>query len=278
MLLTAGIIICAAALLFLFLVFPSPIKPADYKRLARHSYAHRGLHDNRSGPPENTLEAFGLAAERGYGIELDLQLTADKQLVVFHDLDLKRASGMDRRIRDMDYEELKQIKVFGSGHAIPLFSECLSLIGGRIPLIAEIKSDRDGAWSSELCRIADEQLRAYSGIYCVESFDPFVIRWFMKNSPKTVRGQLSMGVKCLRAELTGLNAFILSNLMTNFLCRPNFIAYRSADIGFGVYVQKLLGAMSVMWTVKNEDEHLSLTKTEDAIIFEGYAPSPRWEA
>ncbi|MCL2539291.1 MAG: glycerophosphodiester phosphodiesterase [Oscillospiraceae bacterium] len=275
MIIAAGAILFLAAL-YLFLVIPAPIKQRDYERLARHSYAHRGLHDNSRGSAENSMEAFRLAVERGYGIELDVQLTRDRQLVVFHDLDLNRAAGINRRIRDMDYDELKVIKVFGDEAYIPLFSQLLALVDGQVPLIVEIKSDRDGAWSDALCGIAHGQLENYSGNYCVESFDPFIVRWFMKNAPKTVRGQLSMGRKGLGDELSSAKAFLLSNLMTNFMCRPHFIAYNSADRGLGFYIPKTLGAMSVMWTVCGEEEQALLQKTEDAIIFEGYLPPANW--
>jgi len=275
MYIAAGVVLFFV-IVYLFLVFPSPIKREDYKRLARRSYAHRGLHDNQNGSPENTMKAFRLAIERSFGIEIDVQLTKDRQLVVFHDLDLKRAAGKDLRIRDIDYSDLKRIRIFDSEEPIPLLSEFLTLVAGQVPLIVELKSDRDGEWSRELCHRANEQLMAYSGNYCVESFDPFIVRWFMRNAANTVRGQLSMGTKRYRGEVSPLNAFLLSNLLTNFICRPHFIAYNSADRGVGFYVPKLLGAMSVMWTVNVEEEQSQLQKTEDAIIFEGFLPSPEW--
>lgn len=261
-------------LLYIYLIYPSPIKNNDFERFSHRSYAHRGLYDNTYGPPENTLLAFLAAAEYGYGIELDLQMTNDKKVVIFHDDDLIRAAGIDKRIADMNYDEIKDIELFGSKESIPVFSDFLALIAGKVPLIVELKSDPKR--TDELCNAVYSELKNYKGDFCIESFDPFITRWFLVNAPKVVRGQLSMGRKRYKEALTPLQAFIASSLFVNAIGRPNFIAYQYSDRSFGFRISKLMGAMTVMWTVNDRQNQEIFQKTEDAIIFEGFFPEVRW--
>jgi len=274
--LTAGVIAGILIIIYLFLIFPKRAKKDDFKNLAKRSYAHRGFHDNEGGVPENTLAAFKKAKELGYGIEMDLQLSKDKKLVVFHDDTLLRAATKDERIYELDYEELKKIKIFESDETIPLFSEVLSVIGGSVPLIIEIKQENGRQWSYETCRIAYEELKKYKGVYCVESFDPFLVLWFKKNAPGIVRGQLSMAAKRYEGALTKLSSFIASAFLLNFLSRPHFVAYAHEDNSVGLFLYRLFGGMTVKWTVTDKARHEKLQKKCDAIIFEGYTPEPEW--
>ena len=115
-------------ILYLVLIAPSSAHPDD-RALRGWLYAHRGLHDGNQSVPENSLEAFRLAAENGYGIELDVQLTRDGMLVVHHDGTLKRVCGVDRKIRELTYAELCKIPL-PDGSRVPLFSEVLNLVAG----------------------------------------------------------------------------------------------------------------------------------------------------
>lgn len=104
-------------------------RKARMQAFERQYIAHRGFHDNRSECPENSLPAFERAIQMGYGIELDVQLTKDGVPVVFHDWDLKRAAGVDRKIRDCTFEELQSYRLFGSSQTIPAFEAVLELGG-----------------------------------------------------------------------------------------------------------------------------------------------------
>ena len=104
------------------------------------NFAHRGLHSRDKSVPENSLEAFRLAAEAGYGVELDVQLSKDGQVVVFHDNDLERVCGVEDRVDEWTYEELQTLRLVGTEQRIPLLSEVLQVIRGRGPLIVELKS------------------------------------------------------------------------------------------------------------------------------------------
>src|SRR5690554_5681004 len=135
------IIAVLAALIFaLFLCIyinpgPKVTHGARGKWLVQQPIAHRGFHDIEAGVPENSL----LAAR--YAIELDVLNTADNQVVVFHDYNLKRMTGLDRKVKDLTWEEVKDLKLLGTDQGIPLFTDFLAEIRGRVPLLIEVKNE-----------------------------------------------------------------------------------------------------------------------------------------
>ncbi|MEA5051241.1 MAG: glycerophosphodiester phosphodiesterase family protein [Oscillospiraceae bacterium] len=270
-------ILLALIALYLFLLWPAPAGSGARARFAHRNYAHRGFYDNATDRPENTLPAFEAAMQRGYGCELDVQFTSDKKLIVFHDNDYKRSSGVDKKVWEVSYAEAKQIPLFGSGETVPLFSEVLATVAGRGPLIVEIKAEGlSCAWYYEVCAATLRELRAYRGDWCVESFHPMVVRWFKKNAPDVVRGQLVNGWRAWHGSISTVVAFLIDKLCADALARPHFIAYREQDIGFPLRLAQKLGAMSVAWTCRTPARQAELEKTEDAVIFEHYEPSPRF--
>ena len=172
-------------------------------------YAHRGLYDNISDAPENSLAAFQKAVDAGYGIELDVQMTADGKVVVVHDFNLKRISGVDKEIDQCTYEELQEYPIYGSDQRVPLFEDVLKAVDGKVPLIVELKY-KEG---SKICEKAQEILNSYTGIYCIESFHPQVLVWYRKNYPHICRGQLSMNFEKDKAGLPWYKRFIAGNLL-----------------------------------------------------------------
>ena len=134
---TIVIVLATLIALYLFLTAPCMKRPDD-SRLRGWLYAHRGLHDGNRQVPENSMEAFRLAVENGYGMELDVQLTKDGSMVVHHDGSLKRVCGVDKNIRDLTYEELCRISL-PDGSRVPLFQEVLDMVDGRAPIIVEVK-------------------------------------------------------------------------------------------------------------------------------------------
>lgn len=229
------------------------------------NFAHRGLHSRDKQVPENSLEAFRLAAEAGYGVELDVQLSKDGQVVVFHDDTLNRVCGVDAKVCDKTYAELRRIKLCGSDQTVPLFTDVLRVIDGRGPIICELKT---GKRNRELCEKTYKILSDYKGEVCIESFDPTIVAWFRFHARDLVRGQLANPTKDYAGEASLPVAFILSHLLLNFLGRPQFIAYKLARQTLPVRLNYALGAMKVCWTShepKNE-------KGKDAVIFEFYKP------
>ena len=233
------------------------------------NYAHRGLHSRDKIVPENSLAAFSLAAEAGYGIELDVQLSRDGQVVVFHDDTLNRVCGVEGRVDEYDYEQLKDMQLCGSEQTIPLFSQVLELVDGRSTLIVELKP---GKKNMELCRKTYELLKAYRGNVCIESFHPIIVAWFRFHAPELVRGQLAMPAKYYE-EQTPFMRFMLSNTLFNFIARPQFIAYRIGKRPLAVKFAQLLGAMKICWTSHEPRNE----KGMDGVIFEFYKPRTKYK-
>ena len=253
----AIIFVCLIGI-YIFMICPASGKRA--KAFDGKYIAHRGLHGGEV--VENTLEAFKQAVEKGYGVELDIQLSSDKIAVVTHDYDLKRVFGIDKKVKDLSCEELKSI-------GVPTLSEVLAVIDGKVPLVAEIKGED---FSTEVCEKAAELLDGYSGIYCVESFNPMHLRWFKKNRKNVVRGQLSTAFGKKRdGKINVLHTF-LRHLLLNFLSRPHFIAYEYKYYGVSARMCKLLGAHMVCWTPKSKEDSDLASKHYSTFIFEGYEP------
>ena len=259
--------------LFCFLTAPNLFhRKLSHKQLTGHDYAHRGLHDNKRGIPENSLAAFDRAVRAGYGIEMDVRETRDHVLVVHHDETLERSCGDPRRVCDVPLAELKQLELFGTQERIPTFDEFLSLVNGRVPLIVELKTDLS---NRALPQKVYERLRSYQGIYCVESFDPLAVRWFKKHAPRVVRGQLAFMDKLGGLPFkTKLQRIALGYLLIDFLGRPDFIAYgheSDANLSFR-FVADVFRPILAAWTVRDAETHQMLKEEYDIQIFERFKP------
>lgn len=264
-LIAAACAIVFASALWLFLIFPG--RPDEKKRapFAGVNYAHRGLYAKDQSPPENSLPAFAAAAISGFGIELDVQLTRDGEVVVFHDDGVKRACGEDRRVDEYTLAELRELPLFGTAEKIPLFSETLALVNGRVPLLVELKT---GKRNAELCEKTYALLKNYGGEYCVESFDPRIVAWFRGHAPEVLRGQLSQQYKEYRGFGFGAaKAFLLSRCMLNCIARADFIAYRAGKRPLSVKAALGLGSLCFVWTVRKPEDACG-----DSVIFEHFIP------
>ena len=267
-----------ALLLFAVLVFcmaPGKTSPEAKKMEEAFSglnCAHRGLHTEDQCVPENSIPAFAAAREKGYGVELDVHLSKDGQVVVFHDDDLKRACGVDKLVSDLNWNELSALPLFGTQECIPLLSEALKVLDDA-PVIIEIKSA--GANNAKLCRKTLDVLRKHGQCFCVESFDPRVVAWFRKNAPDVLRDQLSTPPHKFDT-LSAPSAFLLGNLLMNFISRPHFVAYSTEPRPFTARLWLATGAMSVVWTVRPGHDISHYEKVSDTIIFEYYTPPPRY--
>lgn len=233
------------------------------------NFAHRGLYSDDQSIPENSLTAFDMAAQEGYGIELDVHISADDRIVVFHDDTLERVCSEDGRVEDWFWKELKSLYLYDSDEHMPLLSDVLNIIDGRCPIILELKPDKR---RNELCERTLEFLRSYKGEVCIESFDPFIVRWFRKNAPDILRGQLSQPPKEFKGETSRCKAFLLGNLLTNFLARPQFVAYKIGRKPLTVRLCQMMGAIKTGWTAHDPIEE----KKCDMVIFEHYRPCQRF--
>lgn len=270
--LIALVVILAAA--YIFMTVPGKVNKKDYTWMTDYFFAHRGLFTADQRIPENSMAAFTRAIEANYGMELDVELTSDDVLVVFHDDSLTRMTGKDKKLWDCTYEELQQLSLAKSDQKIPLFSDFLKLVGGKVPLIIEIKNTSK---LDKICAMTYDLLQNYSGQYCIESFNPFIVAWFRKHAPAVLRGQLSMRYKG-EASVSNLQKFILENLMLNFLARPQFIAYCYKDRDkLSFRLCKKFGAFTAAWTVDSPEAYQVSKPVFDALIFEHILPDQSGE-
>ena len=237
-------------------------------------FAHRGLHDNNSDAPENSMPAFRKAVEKGYGIELDVQLTADSVPVIFHDLDLERACGVPGLVREHPFEELQKLRLFGSEERIPALKDFLEMVKGRVPLIVEYKSENTDL---TLCRVIAPMLRQYKGLYCIESFNPLVLIWYRIHDPKVMRGQLADGFIHIPKYRTLSKAPLtvpVQFLLPNFLSKPDFIAYNheyEGNISRRI-CRYLYKAKAAAWTIRSQKELERAKPSFDVFIFDSFIP------
>lgn len=263
--------ICLLIIIVVFALYTLSLKGnrknPDTDFFASIRYAHRGLH-NKPRIPENSLSAFSLAAEKGYGIELDVHLMADGELAVIHDSSLKRTAGADVLVENLTRNELEKYTLEQSNERIPTLKETLDLIDGRVPILIELKSESN---VNELCRAAINELKDYKGRYCIESFDPRCVAFFKKNAPSVVRGQLAMNFfKDKNLKLSFVLKFFLSALALNFLTKPDFIAYKFEDrkkISCQIAV-KLWKIKGFVWTIRSASDLKQAENEGYAVIFE----------
>ena len=233
---------------------------------------HRGFFNN-TDVPEKSLPAFEKTVRNGLGMELDVQLTTDDKLVVFHGRSLKRMCGIDKDLTDCSYEELQQYRLLDTDCRIPLFEDVLNMLKPDTPLIIEIKPEGDAI---RTCEETVKLMKNYDRLYVMESFNPAVVRYLRTHHPEIIRGQLAYNM--FRDEENKnpfMIGFICTNLLGNVLTRPDFIAYdvQSKNILSFLLCSRLFKAECVAWTVKNEDDLKYAHKYYQQIIFDTFVPS-----
>ena len=255
--------------IYLFLAAPKKGRRRMIEKYAKVNYAHRGLHDATRA--ENSLSAFAAAVDAGYGIELDVRLSKDGELVVFHDDTLDRVTEGHGRVDSKTLSELQELHLSKTDDTVPTFAEVLALVRGRVPLLVEIKEDPFKYGVTEKCA---EMLQGYEGEFIVESFNPLALWKFKKIMPKALRGVLSdhfFAEKKYRKPMY----FLLQMFMLNFLAAPDFIAFnheRYRSLGFKIQ-KNLFRPTLFAWTVRSSQaEVLAKKHGFDSVIFEHYTP------
>lgn len=264
------IVIAVLIVLYFLAIKPRLSRQKQWAPFKGVYYAHRGLHDNESEAPENSLPAFKKAVKAGYGIELDVQLTKDRVPVVFHDFTLERACGKPGKVYEYTYEELQQFPLFQSNERIPRFEEILKEVDGKVPLIVEIKLE----WMDlTVCAFVDKLLKEYKGMYCIESFNPLVLTWYRRYHNDVLRGQLSDAF-LKEGEYRGVLYWILQNLLLNWMTKPDFVAYnhKYADNLSRRLCRKLYKNMAAAWTIKSQQELEAAKEEFDVFIFDSFIP------
>lgn len=271
MLLELGIFLTVLIILYLLAIMPKLKENPKIKPFCGLYYAHRGLHDNKSEAPENSLAAFKKAVDNGYGIELDVQITKDMVPVVFHDNDLKRACGVNKKISEIEYKDLAKYRLFKSKEKIPTLREALNCIDGKVPIIIELKIP----WNpNNICMAVSKELKNYKGLFCIESFNPFGLGWYKKHFPDVVRGQLSTNFAKEKIEGSRMQYFILKHLLFNFHTKPDFIAYDykyKKGLSFTI-CRKLYKIKTAAWTIQSQKDLEDNKEYFDMIIFDSFIP------
>lgn len=264
------IILIVLILLYVFLLIPR-LPRRDMSALTKVDYAHRGLWNAQR--PENSLSAFRSAVDAGYGIELDVHRTKDGVLVVHHDDNLKRVCGVDRRIAQSTLADVRACHLSGTDEVVPTFDEVLEAVGGRVPLIVELKVEQN---VDSLCSAVRERMQRYNGLWCMESFDPRACSGSGKragNHPRAAcvragrRGcaqgrEAAHGVLYFHADAARFEPPGFSGVRSHQRTRAE-----SADAPCA-----LMRPWMVAWTIRSQD---ALDKTRgkyDIAIFEGFVP------
>ena len=232
--------------------------------------AHRGLHGE--GAAENSLSAFRRAVEAGFGVELDVRLSKDGELVVFHDDTLTRVAGVEGRVDELTLAELRECRLLDTDDTIPTMREVFDLVDGRIPILIEIK-EKTGSTAVTEKLLAE--LKSYDGPYIVESFNPMAISAFRKGRREVPVGILSRRFCDMKEHKGSPLYFALQNMLLNFLSTPDFVAYRHSDANTLSLklARSLFGTVTVAWTTRSAEEEKTAKKNGfDCIIFENYIP------
>ena len=224
---------------------PDPLDPGP------SGFAHRGLHG--PGVPENTPPAFRAAIEFGSGIECDLRLTADDQLIVFHDADVWRLCANPLKIGQSSWSDVAALRV--GGHSIPRLGSLLSLVSGQVPLLLEAKVDGDvKRWTPALKR----DLAGYSGRFAVMSFDARLCRLIKRQMPGVRRGLL---IKQRQGPFE--RNFQLS------IADPDFLGVEASAIDMRWVVVARQRMPVYAWTIRSAGERAQAEVQADALIWEG---------
>lgn len=265
------IILLLLTLLYFAAIMPRVFNRKDFSKFNGRYYAHRGLHSNPDKIPENSMAAFKLAVENNYGIEMDIQLSKDKVPVIFHDFTLKRVCRLNKKVRELTYDELQKLCLNQSKEKIPTLKEVLELVGGKVPLILEFKVEYT---DTSVCDITAPMLENYKGTYCIESFNPLVLLWYRRKRPHIIRGQLASNLVKDKEVGSRTLFFVLQNLLLNFLTKPDFIS-------FNYKYQKMLSfslckhffhTPSFAWTIKNQESLNESMENFDYFIFDHFIP------
>lgn len=230
--------------------------------LRKPLFAHRGYFNNVD-IPENSIPAFKKAIRYGYNIELDVHLTKDKKIVVFHDFNLKRMCKINKKIEDVTYDELIKYNLLDTKYKIPLLSEVLNLIDGKVGLLIETKVLKNNGKLEELL---SNYLDNYNGEFAIQSFNVYSIYWFKKHRKKYLRGLLSSDFKTF--NISNLKKLIGKTLLMDIILKTDFISYDIRALPNKYVENKKNKKVILGWTVRTKEEYLKYNKYCDNLICE----------
>lgn len=234
--------------------------------LVNRAVAHRGLHDGTR--PENSLAAFEAAARAGYPIELDVHLTKDGRVVVFHDEELERMTCEAGKVGEATLDELTSLTLGHSTEQIPSLDQALELVADRVPVVVEIKAAEP---IGVLEQAVLDVLQRHEGRHAVQSFNPFSMVWMRKHAPDLPRGMLAGDTSTLELKLH--EKVILRHLAMAPLVRPHYIGYEIGSLPhWAPTALRKRGVPILAWTITNENQLAHARVLADNVIFENVRP------
>ncbi len=238
--------------------------------LTARPIAHRGLHNKAEGIVENTQSAFAAALAGNYAIECDLQISSDGEAVVFHDEDLERLSEGIGLVKSLTANQLKKIPLKNSNDRMQTLSELLDQVGGKVPLVIELKSHWDG--NTALAQRALRVLEKYQGPYALMSFDPDLVEAVAELSPSTIRG--------ITADRTTHSEYKILPVQRRLEMQqfqhlhrtcPHFVSFYYADLPYApVQAIRAAGHPIITWTIRSKEQEALARRYSDQVTFEGY--------
>lgn len=205
--------------------------------------AHRGIFNNKD-IPENTIKAFKKAIDLNYPFELDIQMTKDEKIVVFHDDNLNRLSNVDKRISDCNYDEIKAIKLLNTRNYIPLFRDVLKLNNDKVLIVVEIKATKNRK------NVIDKTISLLDNYdnYIIQSDDPKIIRYIKKNYPNITSGFL--------VHFDYKNYILNKILKSSFILKYthcDFVSISKKLLKEKKYMKKVDNLFKFVWTLKDNN-------------------------
>ena len=230
--------------------------------------SHRGLHQKDFSVPENTITAFKLAIEKKISIELDINILKDGNVVVFHDHDLKRCFDIDQSLDQITYDELRKI-TYKSGDHIPLLTEVLKLIDGKVNLLIELKPQGD---VTKLCKAFVDIIDQYKGSFAVFSFHPNVVYYLKKHRPHIIRGQISEYFED-NVFMSKIMKYFMKRLSFNRFTKPDFISYGIHNMP-NKYLDKYKkrGLTIISYAARSQADFDFVKMHYDNVVFEYFIP------
>lgn len=248
----------------------------DFAWLTRRPIAHRGLHDRSRGIVENTLPAAQAAVTRGFSIECDVLLSADEEVVVFHDDTLERLTTAEGAVADRSFAELAGLEMRDTDARIPRLSDLVAAIDGRVGLVVELKSTFGPTVETRLAEQVAAALSGHAGPVVTKSFDPRLVVAARRAMPHLAHGIVAERAVDPRwyGGMGAARRFALTHLLHAPWSRPDFVSYSIDDLPApGPYLaRRVFGLPVITWTVRSPAQATVARRHADQIVFEGFDP------
>ena len=237
--------------------------------------AHRALHDVRDGRPENSRAAVQAAIDAGYGIEIDVQMTADRQAAVFHDYALDRLTDEMGPVAKRTLADLATVRLRGGDDGVPSLPEVLAMVGGKVPLLIELK-DSDGALGPDVgaleMAVADA-VAEYEGPVAVMSFNPHSVAAMQTLLPEVPRGLVTEAFPSHDWPVPEARLATLRTIPDYARVGASFISHDATDLDAPRVAElKAAGADILCWTIRSPEAEAEARRIAQNVTFEGYLP------